>query len=167
MSFKLLRIWTLLLAASILAGCGADAYRMVPVTGKVLCKGQPVAGGIITFQPLDAPAKTGRPAGQTGRASQGTVQADGTFTLAAINPQQGAGCLLGPHQVLFQLPPTTRPRLTADDKAAMSPDEIKKNEAEIAARPVYPSCPCSADIAPGEVEVETSGNHFEFTLPPR
>ena len=150
-----------------LAGCGGDLYRRVPVMGKVTCQGQPVVGGTVIFQPLDAPEKTGRPAGQSGGAAHGTIQEDGTFTLAAIDPKGGAGSLLGPHQVLFQLPPTTRPRLTADDKAAMTPDEIKQNEAEIATRPVYPPCPCTADISPQEVEVKVRDNNFEFTLPLR
>jgi hypothetical protein len=49
----------------------------------------------------------------------------------------------------------------------MTPEEIQQNEAEFAARKLYPPIPCSDQIQPGEVTVLADGSHFEFTLPPR
>jgi hypothetical protein len=157
----------LLSAAGLLAGCRGDAYQMTPVTGRVTCQGQPVEGGIITFQPLDAPEKTGRPAGQAGVGSSGTVEADGSFTLTSVDPKLGAGALIGPHSVVFRLPPTRRPTITPDERAAMSPEEIKVAEEINSKMPVFPPCPCSADISPGEVEVKRGENDFSFTLSSR
>ncbi len=149
-----------------LGGC-ENKYGMAPVTGKVTCNGQPVVGGLITFQPIDAPEKTGRPAGQAGIASSATIGEDGTFTLASIDSKLGAGAVIGPHQVIFLLPPTTRPQLKPDEREVLPPDEIKQIEADFAKQRVYPPCPCSAAIQPGEVEVKAGNNEFEFKLPPK
>jgi hypothetical protein len=162
-------LWLALLAimSAGSAGCGGGEYEMAAVSGMVTCQGQPVAGGVITFYPIDAPEKTGRKPGFAGGPSQATIQDDGSFTLMPIDAQQGSGALVGPHMVQFALPPTTRPRLTADDRAAMSAEEAKKWDEEFSSRPVYPPCPCSAAIQPAEVEVKSGDNKFEFTLPPK
>ena len=47
----------------------------------------------------------------------------------------------------------------------MTPNEIKKVEAEFASRVVHPPLPCGDKIEPGEVSVKASGDHFEFKLP--
>ena len=129
--------------------------------------GPPAVGGVVTFQPIDAPAKTGRPAGHSGTASQGTVEADGTFTLTALDGTSGAGALVGPHRVIFQPPPTRRPTLSADDRAAMSPEEIRQAEEANSRMPVYPPLPCGDTVSPGEVEVKPRDNEFTFELRPK
>jgi hypothetical protein len=65
------------------------------------------------------------------------------------------------------MPTGRRPSLSAEDKANMTADEVKKIEAEFAARVVYPPLPCSDRIQPEEVTVKPGRNNFEFTLPPR
>jgi hypothetical protein len=154
------------LAGSLLSGC-SNPYQRAPVRGRVTCQGKPATGGVVIFQPLDAPGKTGRPAGHPGGASSGTVGPDGSFTLTALDGKSGAGALLGPHQVLFEMPPTKRPPITADDRLVLSPAELKALQEDIARRPIYPPLPCSANITPGEVDVKPGQNEFVFTLPPK
>lgn len=155
------------LAAGLLSGCGSNPYQQAPVRGRVTCQGKPATGGIVIFQPIDAPEKTGRPAGHPGSASSGTVGEDGAFTLTSKDGKSGRGALVGPHRIIFQMPPTTRPPITADDRAVLSPEELKALQEELARRPVYPPLPCSEKITPGEVEVKPGSNEFEFTLPPK
>ncbi|MCI0457606.1 MAG: hypothetical protein L0Z62_11600 [Gemmataceae bacterium] len=152
------------LVGSLLSGCGSNLYQRAPVHGRVTCQGKPATGAVVVFQPLDAPAKTGRPAGHPGSASSGTVGADGTFTLTAMDGKSGDGALLGPHQVIFQPPPTQRPPITADDRSVLSPQELKALQEDIARRPIYPPLPCTDNITPGEVDVQRGENTFEFTL---
>ena len=151
----------------LMAGCGSDPYQLAPVRGRVTCQGKPAAGGIVTFMPINSPEKTGRPAGFTGVASKGTVGTDGTFTLTSMDGESGAGALVGPHRVLFQPPPTRRPTLSADDRAAMSPEEVRAAEEANSRLPVYPPLPCGDTVSPGEVEIKPGDNEFTFELRPK
>jgi hypothetical protein len=167
MSLRIGRGWVAVALALVLgpvAGCGSDPYKMAPVRGRITCQGKPAAGGVVIFQPLDAPDRTGRPAGHTGTASSGVVGEDGTFTLTAMDGRSGPGALVGPHRILFQPPPTKRPTLSADDRASMTPEEIRAVEEQLRNRPVYPPLPCGDKPTPGEVEVKPGDNMFEFTL---
>ena len=159
------------LAAVILtlgSGCKADPYKLVSVHGSVTtCDGKPAAGGTVVFYPVDAPDQTGRKAGNPGREARGTVGDDGTFTLTTIGIQPKPGAVMGPHKVAFEMPPPRRPTLSADDRTAMTPDEAKQVEAELAARKVYAPIFCSDQIQPGEVVVKADNNNFEFKLPPK
>jgi hypothetical protein len=156
------------LLSIMLAGCKADPYKLVPVTGKVTsCEGKPAAGGVIVFAPIDAPDKTGRKAGNPGREARGEVGADGTFTLTTIGIPPKPGAVAGPHRITFEMPTGIRPTLAPGDKANMTPDEIKKIEAEFAARVVFPPLPCSDKIQPEEVDIKADSNNFEFKLPPK
>jgi hypothetical protein len=155
------------LAGGLLSGCGSNAYQMAPVRGRLTCQGKPAVGAVVKFLPIDAPDKTGRPAGHTGTPSHGTVGADGTFTLTAMDMKSGPGALVGPHRVVVEPPPTRRPTLLPEERSEMSPEEIQKWEAEFKQRPVYPPLPCSTNPSPGEVEVEPGDNEFEFTLQPK
>lgn len=155
-----------------LCGCGRSE-RWVKVSGRVLtCEGKPAVGGTIEFRPVDAPDKTGRPQGQPGTASVGTIGPDGTFTLASL-PRQGTvydGALTGPHTVVFEMPPAERPVLSPSDKAALTEAGaglLKAEEEKIAKMSIYPRPPCSAKLSPGEVEVPAAGGTFEFTLQPK
>jgi hypothetical protein len=63
----------LVAAVAALAGCGAKP-KLVPVTGKVVHKGQPLTAGSIWFQPADGnPYQGEKPSCQLG--------IDGTFTM--------------------------------------------------------------------------------------
>jgi hypothetical protein len=163
MSRHVAKMSAMCLTAALVAGC-SNAYERAPVRGSVMCDGKPTTGAVILFQPLDVPEKTGRPPGHPGGASTGTVGEDGTFTLVALDGTSGEGALIGPHQVIFQPPPTTRPKLSADDRSSLTPEEIKHWEEEYSRRPVYPKLPCSNNVTPAEVEVKLGENQFEFTL---
>jgi hypothetical protein len=159
---------TVALCLTWLAGCKADPYRLVEVRGKVTsCEGKPAAGGTVIFYPVDDPQATGRKAGNPGREAHGTVSEDGTFTLTTIGIRPAPGAVTGLHRVEFKMPPTRRPVLSGEDKATMTPEEIKANEADFASRKVYAPIPCSDQIEPNEVTVKADGNDFEFKLPPR
>jgi hypothetical protein len=164
---QLLRRMSLALGVALAAGCGGNPYQMAPVRGRITCQGKPAVGGVVKFVPIDTPDKTGRPAGHSGTSSAATVEADGSFTLTALDAKSGPGALVGPHRVVFEPPPTRRPTLLADEKVDMAPEEIKKWEADFARRPVYPPLPCSYNPSPGEVEVKPGENTFEFTLQPK
>jgi len=149
-------------------GCKSDPYKLVPVTGTVTsCEGKPAAGGVVVFAPIDNPEVTGRKSGNPGREARGEVAADGTFTLTTIGIPPKPGVVTGPHRVTFEMPSGRRPSLSAEDKSNMTPDEIKKIEAEFASRVVHPPLPCSDKIQPEEVVVKAGGSHFEFKLPPK
>jgi hypothetical protein len=60
-------------------GCGGSGVPPVPVSGKVLWKGQPVTEATITFL-----SKTG------GRSASGRTSADGSFTLTTNRTGDGA-----------------------------------------------------------------------------
>jgi hypothetical protein len=157
-----------ILLCFLLAGCKVDPYELVPVTGKVTsCEGKPAAGGVIVFAPIDDPDKTGRKSGNPGREARGEVAADGTFSLTTIGIPPKPGAVAGPHRITFEMPTGRRPTLSGEDKANMTPEEIKKNEADFASRVIFPPLPCSDKIQPKQVVVTSAGNNFEFKLPPK
>jgi hypothetical protein len=89
--------------ASMLCGCGGSAdYKVAPVTGTVLCNGQPVPGGFVFLTPVDDPDQTGRRAGFAGKSAVGVVGADGTFMVGTYSERDGA--LIGPHKIRFEFP---------------------------------------------------------------
>jgi hypothetical protein len=161
----------LLLAALVtlsFTSCRGNLYKLVEIRGKVTtCEGKPAVGGKVTFYPIDDPEKSGRPAGNPGRQADGVVAEDGTFTLTTIGMPPAPGVVTGRHRVTFEMPPTRRPVLPADDRATMSPEEAKQVEADFASRPVYPPLPCSDQIEPSEVTVTKAGDQFEFKLAPK
>ncbi len=165
------RFNTLFILAAVLivtVGCGRDPYKTVTVRGRVTtCEDKPAVGGTVVFTPIDAPAETGRPSGNPGRISMGTVGEDGTFTLTYTNGAPGSGAVTGPHRVSFLMPPTTRPVIDAETRAAFSPEELVEIQKDFDSRPVYPPLPCTPDITPGEVKVAAGDNMFEFKLPPK
>ncbi|HTI49311.1 MAG TPA: hypothetical protein VL475_00115 [Planctomycetaceae bacterium] len=163
------RIWPAfagLIAAVSLAGCGDSLYQAAPVTGTVLCDGKPATGGVVVFQPADAPKETGRPEGEPGLTSTGIVGEDGTFTLMVEargfdSPRTGA--LIGPHHVFFRPPRTTPWELDPSDRA-LPPEQLAKLKEELAKRPVYKPLACGDRINPDTTTVKAGKNSFQFTL---
>jgi hypothetical protein len=150
----------------LLGGCGGDPYQTAEVTGHVLCNGKPAVGGVVTFEPLDAPDKTGRPQGAPGRMSSGTVGEDGSFSVRLLpgggNPAV-EGAMIGPHRVSFILP-NTRPVEISPEDRALPPEHLAIVKEQMAEIGVYQPLDCGATITPSEVEVLPDGNEFEFTL---
>jgi hypothetical protein len=74
----------------LIGGCGpsggAPALETVPVKGKVTYKGQPLARGVVTFEPRGS-----------GRAATGEIEPDGAFELTTL--KKGDGAAPGKHRV--------------------------------------------------------------------
>lgn len=147
-------------------GCGTDLYPKATVTGRVMCGDKPAWGGVVTFQPVDAPEKTGRPKGEPGGVSRGQVQEDGSFRLTYEARGMHAaedGAVTGPHRVVF-IPPQSTPWEWNPQDDWLPEEEKAKLKEELAKRPVYPKLDCGAELTPAAVEVKSGSNEFEFTL---
>ncbi|TWT78391.1 hypothetical protein Pla123a_11820 [Posidoniimonas polymericola] len=82
------RLPPLVLLCAALVGCGGAGGRpeTVPVSGKVLLDGSPLAVGQIVFQPISG-----------GQPAVGHLSGDGTFTLGTYSSDDGAA--VGLHRV--------------------------------------------------------------------
>lgn len=88
---------SLALIASIIglvAGCNGRDFSVQPAQGKVLCKGEPVTGGSITFIPI-GDEKTQK----TGKVATAAIKPDGTFVLSTYGRFDGA--IVGKHRVEY------------------------------------------------------------------
>lgn len=74
------------------AGCGGNAFQVALAKGKVLCNGQPVTSGYISFVPMGDGE-------ENGKAAAATIASDGTFTLSTYGKFDGA--IVGKHKVEF------------------------------------------------------------------
>ena len=72
-----------------LAGCSSGQTDFVPVTGRVLYRGQPLAGGTVVFSP--DPTR-----GNRGEVSWAILDADGHFRLQG---EQHAGVRVGWYRI--------------------------------------------------------------------
>lgn len=73
-------------------GCSRDAFRLVPVSGTVLLDDQPLADGVINFQPMVAGGE-----GPVGPGSSSRIDDQGRFSMATV--QGGKGAVVGKHRV--------------------------------------------------------------------
>lgn len=89
--------YTLLLSYLVLAaaagGCSTSA-EVAPVSGRVTLSGRPIAGAVVTFQPI-SDRDGGRP---TIGGSAGTTDAEGKFLLHLVDSGR-EGALVGKHAV--------------------------------------------------------------------
>lgn len=76
-----------------LVGCGSGS-KIVPVSGKVTCRGVPIKDAAITFSPL---GKEGEK--ETGKAAGGSIDAKGEFFVGTYSEKDGA--LIGKHRVII------------------------------------------------------------------
>jgi hypothetical protein len=75
----------------VFSGCNGD---IVPVSGRVTLDGQPLAGAVVTFQPIRD--SSSEPPTATGSAGQ--TDKDGRFALRLVDPDR-MGALVGEHTV--------------------------------------------------------------------
>jgi hypothetical protein len=73
-------------------GCNRSPFDRVPVSGVVTLDGQPLAGGIVNFQPIVVGNGVNGGPGSTARTGP-----DGRYTLATIRGEPGA--VVGKHRV--------------------------------------------------------------------
>lgn len=84
------------LVAIVLIGCGGeDRYPTVPVEGKVLYRGAPLAFGSVVFYP------------EKGPPARGDIGPDGTFRLSTYRQHDGA--IVGRHRVEIKCYENQRP----------------------------------------------------------
>jgi hypothetical protein len=71
------KLFAAAVVAMILQGCGDGRPERVPVSGRVLIDGQPLAHGSVMFVP------------DHGRSAGGSLDKDGRFTLTCYEPNDG------------------------------------------------------------------------------
>ncbi len=109
------------------AGCG-DSAGIYPVSGKVLCKGEPAAGAVVYFHP-EGDASVARDV-----IPHATVEDDGSFLLSSGD--LGSGARPGKYAVLVQwrdpagdgiVPASERSKskLTKRSRMRLGPDRLK------------------------------------------
>jgi len=88
-------IFGVAVSLAIASGCGNSA-GLVPVSGKVLYKGEPASGAVVYFHREGGSGSPAQP------IPSGTVEDDGTFSLSSDN--QGSGAKPGNYVVLIEWP---------------------------------------------------------------
>ena len=113
------RMWAGLLSLVLLAGCG-ERPRLVPATGKITHKGQPLTAGSVIFVP-DA----GNAWAKDNPSS--LLQTDGTFTMKTF--PFGEGVSPGKYKVTLDPALAGRVRLPNLSKADKTPWSVEIPEA--------------------------------------
>jgi hypothetical protein len=109
-------VFTAVIAAFAAASAGCGSSGRHPVSGKVLCNGQPAVGASVTF------VRKGADAGPDHEAAQGIVQDDGTFTLSGPG---GKGAPPGEYIVLVEWKEGAG-KLKGRSPSLNAPDRLKK-----------------------------------------
>jgi hypothetical protein len=126
----------LLAVLMLLSSAGCDGRKIYPVRGRVVfADGSVMAGGWVTFEPLDSAVKA---------SASGDIQPDGTFILTT--ERKGDGAIVGRYRVLV-----SPPRSSSLDETAVEPRMIHSKYR-------------SFDTSPLEVEVKPDKNANQFTL---
>jgi hypothetical protein len=91
------RFWIKVTCAVLLGlnpGCSDGRFPVVSAKGKVVCNGQPVTSGSVSFSPVGDSKSL-----ETGKAATATVGPDGTFVLTTYERFDGA--IVGKHNVQY------------------------------------------------------------------
>jgi hypothetical protein len=92
-----------------LCGCGQGGKDLAPVSGTVTLDGEPLADGVIIFQPIADDSNPNPGAGSTAR-----TDSEGKFSLETINRKPGA--IVGTHKVkVYSYSPETPVTSDTDD----------------------------------------------------
>jgi hypothetical protein len=130
------RLLAILVVLTLAAGCG-DKPNLVKVGGTVTHKGQPVPNVVVTFVP------------EKGRASSGTTDAQGHFTLKFTRDEEGV--VLGKHRVSVQyVAPDAATQIKLDQGKAKLPPEVAEVVAKYGDRQ---KSPYTVEVQKGE-EIE-------------
>ena len=94
LTHRLLYLAALAITLGFEVGCSSGDFAVQPAQGKVLCQGEPVTGGSITFIPIgDENAQ------KTGKVATAAIKPDGTFVLSTYGRFDGA--IVGKHRVEY------------------------------------------------------------------
>ena len=91
-----MRSVVVLAALLTVVGCGSSEFPTAPVSGTVICEGQPVAGAAIYFEPIASPNADSALVGKQGFAFS---DSEGKFTISTYTPNGGDGAVAGKHRV--------------------------------------------------------------------
>jgi hypothetical protein len=140
--------WCVLAAAIGACGCGSPA-GLVPVSGKVLYRGEPAAGAVVYFH------RRAEPGSAAGTIPYGIVEDDGTYALATEG--LGDGARPGAYTVLVEwrdkgdgvTPVKSRGnvKLVKRSRLRSGPDRLKGRYFDIA-KPLL-----QADVAAGSTQL--------------
>ena len=134
-------------------GCGSGRPEVAKVHGRVTVGGKPVTTGRIQFWP------------ESGRAAQGQIEEDGTYTLTTFDP--GDGAVLGKHTVTIEATKIHNPGRTAsslEDEFVVFKDPNALQGKPVIERlvPERYSKPDTSDLTK---EVNRGDNPIDFDLP--
>lgn len=88
--------WSAVVVLALAAGCSNSA--VAPVAGRVTLDGQPLAGVVVSFQPV------GEDRHNPGMGSIGTTDSEGYYILRQVQPER-VGAVVGLHRVTLRLAP--------------------------------------------------------------
>jgi hypothetical protein len=139
----------IIMYSCVVAGCGAGASSIAPVSGSIRVNGQPLKLGRICFYP------------EKGRPAIGEIGADGTYRLTTV--QTGDGATMGKHRVTIEAvevigAPKTMAEESAQAGKTAPPATVKWFAAERFSR--VQSTDLEAEVKPGD-------NQINFNLPER
>lgn len=155
--------WALLFLISLLplsVGCGDNRFPVRPAKGKVVCNGQPVTIGSVSFIPIGAPGAL-----ETGKTASAAIKQDGTFILTTFDRFDGA--IVGKHRVQYNLPESDGSDEEGNDSsdpdapgtAAKKAEQLKQKQAMLKLQ-----CVLKGELI---VEVKSTGdNDFTIELSP-
>ena len=132
----------------LMSGCSQGKFPVAQAKGKVVCNGQPVTTGSVTFSPVgDSGLEAGKPA-------TATVGSDGTFVLTTNNRFDGA--VVGKHSVQYV---ASEGEEEEDGGAEKSPAEGSPEEAAQSAERIrrQRGQQRSQCVQKGEIVVEVKG----------
>jgi hypothetical protein len=136
-----------------LSGCGGGKFRVTPAKGKVVCAGNPVTVGTVTFTPVGEGMELGKPA-------TAAVGPDGTFVLTTNDRFDGA--VVGKHRVVY----VGSEGEEEEEESASKPAEGSAEEMAAYAKKVREQATKKMScVLPGELIVEvTDGGENDFTI---
>ena len=148
----------LLASFALISGCGVEKFPIRPAKGKVVCNGQPVTIGSVSFTPVGEPNAV-----ETGKPASGMLDKDGTFVLTTNDRFDGA--IVGKHNVRY-FGPEGGDEETSSGSDDSSPAAAAKaaERAKLRKAQLQSLCIQKADIV---VEVTADGpNDFTIELTP-
>ena len=137
------------LLLGVIPGCGDGQFPVVAAKGKVVCNGQPVTSGSVSFSPVGDSGTL-----ETGKSATAAVGSDGTFVLTTYDRFDGA--IVGKHNVHYV------GSEGGDEEEQSSTEEVTLTPEQMRERVARKTSQC---VQAGEliVEVKADGEN-DFTI---